>query len=167
MERVLVFNINNQRYAFHLSIIERVIRVVEVIPLPKAPDIVSGIINMQGQIIPVLDLRKLFYLPGREIDMNDQMIIAHTSNRMVAILADSVTGVVECREQDIIPSEEIFTGIEYLKGAAKLKDGIIYIYDINKFLSLNEKEIKEHSPEVCSTVSEGSYLNPKGVSKDD
>ncbi len=60
----IVFTLDEQRYALHLSAVERVICVVEITPLPKAPEIVLGIINVGGQIIPVIDMRKRFRLPG-------------------------------------------------------------------------------------------------------
>lgn len=113
---------------------------VEITPLPKAPDIILGIINLQGRIIPVVNVRRRFGLPEKEADINDQMIIAKTSKRFVALVADSVTGVMERPAGGIIEAGQILPGIGYIDGVVKTDDGIVLIHDIEKFLSLEEGE---------------------------
>lgn len=140
MSPLIVLTLDSRRYALHLSAVERVVRMVEVTPLPRAPEIVSGVINVQGRIIPVVDIRRRFRLPGRETSLGDQLIVAHTSRRPVALVADAVTGVVECGEQDVIAAEAIVPGMEYVRGIAKLKDGMILIHDLDRFLSLEEEQ---------------------------
>lgn len=62
--RLVSFNLDDQKYALLLSAVIRIIRVVEITSLPKAPEIVLGVINMHGLIIPVFDIRKRFRLSG-------------------------------------------------------------------------------------------------------
>jgi purine-binding chemotaxis protein CheW len=138
-DTLLVFTLSEQRCALALSDVERIVRVVEITPLPKAPEIVMGLINVRGRAIPVLNIRTLFNLPEAGIALSDQMIIARTSRRTVAILVDNAVGVVDCGQEDITAAEELFPGIGYLKGVVKLRDGIAYIYDLNSFLSLDEE----------------------------
>ncbi len=139
---LLVFTISEQRCALPLSNIDRVVRMVEVRPLPKAPGIVAGLINVRGRAMPVLDIRKLFRLPDggpeKGNNLSGQLIIARTSSRPVAILIDSSVGVMDFRNEDVVGSEDLFPGIGHLAGVAKLKDGIVYIYDIDRFLSIEE-----------------------------
>ena len=137
--QLVVFALDEQRYALHLSAAERIVRVAEVTPLPKAPEIVLGVINVQGQIIPVADIRRRFRLPEREIDLSDQLIIAKTSKRTVALVVDEVTGVIESPEQKLIPAKEILPGTDYVEGVMKLEDGLILIHDLATFLSLEEE----------------------------
>ncbi len=119
---------------------ERIIRAVEVTPLPKAPDIVLGVINMQGQIIPVLNIRRRFNLPERDIDLSDQFIIARTQCRYVALVVQTVRNVIELSEEEIISTENIIPGLEHIEGLIKLKDDIILIHDLDRFLSLEEEK---------------------------
>lgn len=58
--------LDGQRYALSLAQVERVIRAVEITPLPQAPEIITGVINVRGRVIPVVDIRKRFRLPVRE-----------------------------------------------------------------------------------------------------
>lgn len=112
---------------------------VAITPLPKAPDIVLGIVNLQGQVIPVVNMRRRFSLPEKAIALTDQLIIAHTSQRPVALVADAVHDVIADSSQTLIETENILSGIEYVAGVIKLEDGLIMIHDLDKFLSLEEE----------------------------
>jgi purine-binding chemotaxis protein CheW len=137
--------LDEQHYALHLSAVERIVMVAEITPLPKAPQIIAGIINIQGRIIPVLNIRKRFNLPERETDLGDHLIIANTAKRSVALAVDAVAGVVGRAEGEITIPGEILPGLEYVEGVAKLEDGLIMIHDLEKFLSLDEEKALEHA----------------------
>jgi len=139
-DRLMVFSIEEKRYALGLSSVETVIRAVEITTLPKAPDIVSGIINMHGRVIAVCDIRKRFGLPQRELGLSDQLIIAHTPKRPVALPVDRVEGVFETGEQDIVEAGWILPQAEYVEGVVKLRDGMVLIHDLAGFLSLEEEK---------------------------
>ncbi len=136
--RYVVFTLDEQHYALYLSAVTRVVRTVEITPLPKAPDIVQGMVNVQGQVIPVVNIRKRFRLPGREMELSDQLIIASTSRRPVVLVVDAVDSVIELSNQKMIPPEEILPAMEYIEGVIKLEDGLVLIHDLDKFLSLDE-----------------------------
>ena len=139
--QLLVFALSGQRCALSLSVVETVVRAVEISPLAKAPEIIMGVINVRGRAMPVLNIRKLFRLPESAMTLNDQMIIVHTANRPLAILVDNVVGVAEHGQEDVVRSDELYPGIEYLKGVVKLQDGMAYIYDLDRFLSLEESKV--------------------------
>lgn len=137
--RVVTFALDALRYALYLSVVERVVRAVEITPLPKAPEIVVGVINVQGRIIPMVNVRKRFRLPERNVTLNDQFIIAHTSKRAVALVVDTVHGVAEYGEDMLTPAEEIVAGLEYVDGIVRLRDGMVLIHNLESFLSLEEQ----------------------------
>ena len=138
--KYVVFLLDGQRYALQLSTVERVIKVVDITPLPKAPKIVLGIINNQGQVIPVVNIRSRFRLPEKEISLSDQLIVANTSKRQFAILVDSATGIIESPTEEIVPPEQILPHLNFLEGVIKLEDGIVLIHDLDTFLSLEEEK---------------------------
>ncbi len=139
MIHLLVFLLDEQRYALRLSAVERTVLMVEITPLPQAPDVVLGVINLQGRIIPVIDIRKRFRLPQRETALYDHVIIARTSRRAVALVVDSATDVTSRAEQEIVAADDVVPGMEYVEGVAKLDDGIVLIHDLDKFLALEEE----------------------------
>lgn len=138
--RLVAFSIEGQGYALYLSAVEKIVRAVEITPLPKAPEIVSGVINLHGRVIPVLNIRRRFLLPERGIVASDQFIIASTLKRTVALCADDVRGVIERPEQEVSKSKEILPHMEYVDGVVKLDDGIVLIHDLDTFLSLEEEK---------------------------
>ena len=139
INQYIVFILDDQRYALYLSAVDRVVRMVHVTPLSSAPDIVLGVVCIQGRIVPVMNVRQRFNLPKREIALSDRLIFAHTKRRPIALVADAVTEVVECSAQNQIPAESILPEAKYLEGIIKFKDGLILIHDLEKFLSLEEE----------------------------
>ena len=145
--QLVIFNLDALRLALPLSVVKRVIHVVKITPLPHAPEIVIGVINVHGRIIPVVDIRKRFRLPEREPRLHDQLIILQTSKISVTIVVDAVGGVVERPDQEVIMADKILPHIEYVKGVIKLENNIIFIHDIDTFLSLEEEKT------LCNALS--------------
>jgi purine-binding chemotaxis protein CheW len=139
-KQIVVFTLDEPRYALYLSAVERVVRAVEITPLPKAPEIVLGIANVQGQIVPVVNVRKRFRLPEREMDLHDRFIMARTSRRLVGLVADAVVGVRELENRDIMNAEQALPFAEYIQGVAKVAGDLVLIYDLDRFLSLDEEQ---------------------------
>lgn len=139
-DQILVFTLDELSYALLLPTVLRVIHAVEVRRLPKAPEIISGIINIQGQIIPVADIRKRFGLAEREIELDDRMIIADTGKRKVALFVDTVTGIKDLATRQFVNSKESLPFAGYIRGVAKIDDELILIYDLEQFLSLDEEK---------------------------
>jgi purine-binding chemotaxis protein CheW len=137
--QLVVFTLDDQRYALHLSVVERIVRAVEVTPLPRAPEIIVGVINIQGTVVPVVNMRRRFRIPERELLLVDHLVIARTLRRVVALIADAVTGLVEVSADKVVPPEDVVPGTAYLDGIVKLEEGIILIHDLDKFLSLDEE----------------------------
>jgi purine-binding chemotaxis protein CheW len=139
--KIVIFSLEEPRYALYLSAVERVIRSVEITPLPRVPEKVAGVINLQGEIVTVLDIRKIFHLPAREISLADMFIVARTSERMVALAVDSVEGVSEIENCQVADAKETLPFADYLSGVAIFKNNIILINDLEKFLSLKEQQV--------------------------
>jgi len=137
--RVVVFTLGDQRYGLPLHAVERVVRMVDVTPLPRAPDIVLGVVNVQGRVIPVVNPRRRFRLPERDISLTEQLVIAHATRRPVALVVDAVSGVLEYSAEEAVGARDIAPGIEHVKGVVKLADGLLLIHDLDKFLSLEEE----------------------------
>ena len=132
--------LDDQRYAVPLEAVQRVVHAVAITPLPSAPDVILGVVNFQGQIIPVVNVRRRFRLPERDIVLGDRIVIARTSRRSVALVVDAVDGIVDYAPQDIVMPETIVPKLEYIAGVLRLDDGMILVHDLDSFLSLDELE---------------------------
>lgn len=136
---MIVFALDERRFALPLGAVERAVRMVEVLPLPKAPEIVCGVVNVHGRIIPVIDARRRFGLPEKAVALSDQLLIASTRTLTLAMRVDAVIDVVEWSEEDCIAAEGIVAGLEHVAGIAKLAGGMVLIHDLESFLSLEEE----------------------------
>lgn len=138
INHLVVFRLEGRRYALPLPSVERAVRAAEVTPLPKAPAIVLGVIDVGGQVLPVLNVRKRFRLPEREITVDDQFLIARAGSRTVVLVVDVVEGIMDSPAAGRVAAAEIVPGLEQVEGVFKHADGLILIHDLEKFLSLDE-----------------------------
>jgi purine-binding chemotaxis protein CheW len=136
--QIIQFLLDQNRYGLPLANVERIVRAVEVTPLPAGPEIVLGIINAGGKLHPVLDIRRRFRLPFREISPENHFLIVKTAERSVVFPVDEVCGLIE--HPQIVPPREIIDGIEHLRGVIKLEDSLVLIQDVEAFLSLDEAQ---------------------------
>jgi purine-binding chemotaxis protein CheW len=139
-KQILVFALGERWYGLFLSAVERVVRAVETTPLPKAPEFILGMINMQGQVIPVVDIRPCFGMPRREVTADDQFILAHTARRLVAMVADSVAGIHELAGSELVTAKQVLPGAAYIHGLVKVDGDLILLCDLDQFLSFDDEK---------------------------
>ncbi|MGL1891376.1 MAG: chemotaxis protein CheW [Spirochaetaceae bacterium] len=139
--KYLVFYLDENSYAISLFSVVRIVRSVEITPLPKAPDIILGLINLKGQILPVINVRKRFDYPIKEIELSDKLIILQTSDLNCAFLVTGVEGILEVSDEDVVAPGEIFCGMEYVQGVIRQEKGIIIIHQLDKILSGQEETL--------------------------
>jgi purine-binding chemotaxis protein CheW len=137
-ERVVIFSLDNQRYGLGLTLAERVLPAVEITPLPKGPAIVLGVFDLQGRIVPVMNLRRRFGLPERPLSPDDQFIIARAGGRTVALVVDATAGVTELPAGAIVDAAALLPELPHLRGVARLPDGLVLLHDLETFLALDE-----------------------------
>ncbi|MHB9099105.1 MAG: chemotaxis protein CheW, partial [Syntrophales bacterium] len=104
----------------------------------------------KGQVIPVFNIRRRFQLPARDVQLSDELIIATTAMRTVALMVDSVDDVIEVPEEKIFAAEQILPELEYVEGVVKTEDGMILIHDLEKFLSRHEKKALNEAMEALN-----------------
>jgi len=135
----VVFTLDAQRYILPLACVERVVPALYITPLPQAPAIIMGVINVQGDIIPVVNLRKRFRLTERELELTDQFIVGKTPRRTVALAVDTVVGVADFPSHEITPGTYIVPGLGPITGVIKTTDDVLLIHDLDLCLSLDEE----------------------------
>jgi len=101
--QVVMFEVGGREFAFPLPVVQRVVAAVAFTPLP---DNTPGIC-VAGDMIPVVDLRRRFHLPARDVELNDQIILVQTGTRRLAVLADAVKGVGECGPHQTLLDPEV------------------------------------------------------------
>jgi purine-binding chemotaxis protein CheW len=118
---VLAFRLAHETYALETRFIREVYPLTELTPLPCTPAYISGIINIRGQILTIIDMKKFFNLPEKGITNLNRVIVVRNDDMELGILADEIIGIKNIFGDDIKPSPATITGIgaEYLKGVTE------------------------------------------------
>lgn len=141
---LLCFSLDKRIFALPLKQVVRVIRAVAVTVVPNANPLFYGVIDMHGDIIPVINLRQRFALSPKSISTSDRFVIMDTGQRRLALVADAVEGVREITEGDYqetaIPVNNEKTGAANNKVLAisrflRDNEGIVIIYHVEELLS--------------------------------
>lgn len=151
---MLVFSLGERRLAVPLEAVERVVRAVEVTALPEAPATVAGIINVQGQLVPVLDLRQRFGLPPRTVEPDDQFVLTHGAGRTVALWVDAVAGVEACGAADVVAGDAVLPGSGLIEGVLKRPDGLVLVCSPKQIVPLAERNRLEEA--LHAAVAKGA-----------
>ncbi len=145
---IVVFILDQQRYAVPLAVVERVVQIAEITPLPGAPPAILGAINVHGQVVAVLDLRRHLGLRPRELMLSDELLLVRTAQRTMALLVDEVRGVLEYPRPAEVVADQIATGLEDLACVIKQPDGLLLVHDLSRLLGQDPAESRGSSPAV-------------------
>lgn len=137
---LVVFRLDGLRYGVPLASVQQVVPMLAISHLPEEPEIALGVINLRGQVIPVLDIRRRFGLPTREYTLNAQLLVVQTERRIVAFPVDEVQGVEEHRLDRVTPSQRVLPGLSQVVGIVSLENDLLFIHDVDAFLSLDEEQ---------------------------
>jgi len=139
VHQIVVFTLADQLYALELAAVERVLPMVEVVPIPDAPAVVLGVISIHGDVVPVVDVRRRFGLPSSTHGVSTQLLVARSARRNLALPVDHVLGVKEVPGDAVAPPGSILPDLGRLAGIAQLGDNLVLIHDLDAFLSLDEE----------------------------
>jgi len=133
--KYLVFRLENDEFGIEIDKISTIIeKDMNITRVPKQPAFVKGVINLRGEIIPVLSLRLKFGLSDDVYDENTRIIIIKLEDLTVGLIVDSVAEVVELDDETTESISNIAgeKSLEYLKGVGKLNGRIITLLDLEK-----------------------------------
>lgn len=144
LKDLVIFSVENQRFALNLSKVEIVIESVDFQKIPIVADHISGTINYRGEYIPLINMRKLFHLQDREVDLDDHFIIVHAENMKLSLWVDHVEEIYTVGQHQILNTEKIMLPSGTFEGLVKLNDGIAFIQNIDQILTPDQiVKIKE------------------------
>ena len=141
--QLVTFRLDSQEYALPIANVVQVVRIVAITPLPEAPDIVRGVINVRGRIVPVVDTRKRFGLRDKPYDLNTQLLIARHDGRMIALVVDEVSEVLNIQSANIEPPSRFGAQADAVSAMGKLCDRLLLILDPGKILDSEERNHAE------------------------
>jgi len=142
-QQVVGFRIGNETYGVRIASVREIVRVPEITVVPNAPDVIEGVINLRGKIIPVMDLRKRFGSPATQADKKNRILVVELENKLLGLIVSSASEVLKIPPSEIESPGTVFAEGEssYVTGVGKLKGRLIILLDIARLL--RQPEIKK------------------------
>ncbi len=145
-DRFVLFIVHDHKFAVPVHSVNRVVFAVNIMPIPNSPPSILGIINVNGEAVPMINFRRKFEFPEKEIGLTDKIFILNTSSIKIGFIANEVLDLTKVVEQNEFPVETLIPGQkEELTGMINFRNELIMIYDIEKiFIADAEKTYKLH-----------------------
>ncbi len=141
IDQMISFAISEEDYGVDIQTVKEVIRHREITRLPKAPPFVKGVINLRGDVIPIVDLRERFGMEQQEYTDMTRVMVVEVGGRSIGMVVDSVSHVLRIEQDQIEPPPPCVGKIseEYIRGVGKVAEKLIVLLNIDKILSEDEK----------------------------
>lgn len=137
---VLLVTVRGAKFGVPADKVVEIIRAVGLSPLPGAPAVISGVINVRGSITPVLDPAVRFGHAENPVRPEDNFVLIETPSRTIALRVESADELTEIADEDVRNASAISSTARRLAGVATLPDGLVVIYDPASFLDEAENE---------------------------
>ncbi len=143
--QVVSFKLGAEEYGVDIAQVQEINRMVSVTHVPRAPAFMEGVINLRGQLIPIIDLRTRFGMPRAEHTKNTRIVVTEIGTKRVGMVVDSVSEVLRLPVEQIEDAPEMLTGVdtEYIRGVGKIEDRLIILLDLARIISLAERREME------------------------
>ncbi|HPO50024.1 MAG TPA: chemotaxis protein CheW [Spirochaetota bacterium] len=138
--QLILFNLGKGNYGIPIENVFEIKKMEEITVVPKAPKFIEGVINLRGNVIPVVDLRKRFGMEKIEYAKKTKIIIVEIGKRQFGLIVDSVAEVVTLSNDQIEQSLPTVSGLkaEFINGIGKLNEKLIIILEISRILQSSE-----------------------------
>ena len=136
--QVVAFKLGGEEYGVDIGQVREINRLVPITRVPRVPTYVEGVINLRGQLLPIIDLRARFEMPRIAATRATRIVVAEIGARRVGVIVDSVSEVVQIPLEQVESAPEILAGVatEYIRGVGKLEDRLIILLDLTKIASV-------------------------------
>ncbi len=139
--QILIYTIDRQFYGLPISAVQCVTFAAEITRIPNAPPTIIGMLNMQGNVMPVVNMRMKCQALERPIKISDRFIIIKVKQHLLALQVDDVREIIDFTSDDIIQSGE-----NTIADVVKSGDDLILIQQLDKFFDV------ECEASICELV---------------
>lgn len=153
-KQLVVFTVGGNEFAVDILITKEVVPMRDITPVPETPDYVEGVMNLRGQLVPVLDLRKRMRAAPRQTK-EERIIITNLDGKHLGLIVDRASQVVRVGQENIEPAPDIVyeVGASYVEGIVNLGERYVTLIDLRKAL---KEEVVCELDEVVKLLSRTS-----------
>ncbi len=135
------FTIGKEQFGVDILMVQEIIRSAPITSVPNSPDFVEGVINLRGNIIPVIELRKRLNLYQEDSDEDTWILILDIDGRVTGFIVDSVSKVLKILESSIEPPPDVVVAglkSQYIRGVCDTGENLLILLDFNRILLVEE-----------------------------
>jgi len=142
--QLVVFQLGGEGYCVDISKVREINRVVDITKIPESPEFVEGVINLRGQIIPIIDLRKRFGLTiesERSGNADNRIMVVETNGNIVGFIVDAVREVLRISNENIEPTPDLVSSDidrQYIEGVATINNRLLIIVNADYIFATHE-----------------------------
>lgn len=135
--KYVAFRVGEEQFGIGLEEVAKIIRLENVTDVPAAPSFVEGVLNLGGDVVPVVNLRGRFSLPRLAPSRWSRVIVVEREQRRFGVLVDGVREILELDDDNILTEAVSALAVksEFVLGIAKIRDDLLVLLDIFRVLS--------------------------------
>jgi purine-binding chemotaxis protein CheW len=139
--KLVTFRLGDDLFAADIFSVERVLRYSAPTSVPDMPDYIEGVMDYQGRVVPVVNLRLRFEMPAAEVRNETRILVLHGGGEWIGAVVDAVTAVSSFDPAAVAPPPKLFRGLagEYLKGIVRMGEKLVIFLDVERLLSSTER----------------------------
>jgi purine-binding chemotaxis protein CheW len=139
--KLVAFRLGEDLFAADIHSVERVLRYTPPTPVPDMPAYIEGVMDYQGRVVPIVNLRLRFELPAAAVASETRMLVLNVSGEWIGVVVDAVTEVASYDKAAMAPPPKLFRGLsaQYLKGIVRRGERLVIFLDVDHLLASSER----------------------------
>ena len=151
-QQLVVFGLGKEEFGIDISRVREIVLIQNITSIPQAADFVEGIVNLRGQIVPIVDLCKRFRVANAAVtdESARRIIVVNIAGQNIGILVDGVSEILRIADESMEPTPPLVAGgigSDFITGVAKVEGRLIIVLDLDRIFSSDEKEVLAQSVE--------------------
>jgi purine-binding chemotaxis protein CheW len=140
-DKLVVFRLGDDLFAADIFSVERVLRYAAPTPVPDMPPYIEGVMDYQGRVVPLVNLRLRFELPTAPAETETRTLVLNVGGEWIGVVVDAVSEVAPYDKEAVSPPPKLFRGLsaEYLKGIVRRGERLVIFLDVEQLLSSSER----------------------------
>jgi purine-binding chemotaxis protein CheW len=139
--QLVIFKLGQEEYGVSILQVQEIKRITDITRVPHTPEYITGVINLRGSVLPVIDLKKRLNLPGQVSTEDTRIIIVKVKEISIGMIVDAVSEVMTIKEQDIDSPEVVAGSISanYLSGVGKLENRLLILLNLEEIIGMGQE----------------------------
>ena len=151
-QQLVVFGLGKEEFGIDISRVREIVRLQNITAIPQSMDFVEGIVNLRGQIVPIVDLCKRFRVANSTSveEAARRIIVVNMAEQNIGVLVDGVSEILRIPDESIEPTPPIVAGgvsADFIRGVAKVENRLIIVLDLDRIFSVEEKAVLAQATE--------------------